>query len=104
MINSLAPGPHEILDVAGGTGSSSDLIALSISERFPPGDVAIRFLDYVKAKFSSISNTSVMLVDINPAMLEIGVEKARRAGYGKSTRIPFLLRKLTPPLVKFGRL
>ncbi|KAI9207712.1 UbiE/COQ5 methyltransferase [Polychytrium aggregatum] len=71
FINTLAPGPDtKLLDVAGGTG-----------------DIAFRFLDYIKRVHGSIGNASVTVVDINPAMLEVGKERATQFGYGNIPQI-----------------
>jgi 2-methoxy-6-polyprenyl-1,4-benzoquinol methylase len=58
FIKQLDPGPNtKLLDVAGGTG-----------------DVALMFLDHLKQRSYP---GSVTVVDINPAMLEIGQKKAQ---------------------------
>ncbi|KAJ3171825.1 2-hexaprenyl-6-methoxy-1,4-benzoquinone methyltransferase [Irineochytrium annulatum] len=56
FINTLAPGPDtQLLDVAGGTG-----------------DIAFRFLDYVREAHGTGQPANVTVIDINPAMLEVG--------------------------------
>ncbi|KAJ3081769.1 2-hexaprenyl-6-methoxy-1,4-benzoquinone methyltransferase [Quaeritorhiza haematococci] len=65
FMRTLAPGPTtKLLDVAGGTG-----------------DIAFRFLEYVKAAHGDRSNANVTVVDINPAMLKVGEERAKQFGY-----------------------
>ncbi|KAJ3043306.1 2-hexaprenyl-6-methoxy-1,4-benzoquinone methyltransferase [Rhizophlyctis rosea] len=77
FIRTLAPGPNtELLDVAGGTGI------------FDTRDIAFRFLDYVKNTHGS-SNAKVTVVDINPAMLEVGKERTAEFGYKNSPQISF---------------
>ncbi|KAJ3130053.1 2-hexaprenyl-6-methoxy-1,4-benzoquinone methyltransferase [Nowakowskiella sp. JEL0407] len=59
-INKLSPTRDtKLLDVAGGTG-----------------DIAFRFLNYVKRLYGPMHDASVMVVDINPAMLEVGKVRA----------------------------
>ncbi|KAJ3333782.1 2-hexaprenyl-6-methoxy-1,4-benzoquinone methyltransferase [Blyttiomyces sp. JEL0837] len=61
----LSPGPQtELVDVAGGTG-----------------DIAFRFLDHVKAMHGPNNSAKVTVVDINPAMLEVGKERAAKMNY-----------------------
>ena len=60
LIQTLAPGPGtNLLDVAGGTG-----------------DIAFRFLNYVKNMHSS-NDARVQVVDINPSMLDVGRSRAQ---------------------------
>ncbi len=56
-----SPGTH-LLDVAGGTG-----------------DIAFRFLDRLG---SSGETSRATICDINPEMLSVGVDRARRRGFG----------------------
>ncbi|KAI9007327.1 UbiE/COQ5 methyltransferase [Gaertneriomyces semiglobifer] len=73
FIRQLAPGPDtHLLDVAGGTG-----------------DIAFRFLDYTKNTHGSAANAKVTVVDINPAMLEVGKQRAPEFGYGNASNIDF---------------
>lgn len=53
----------KLLDVAGGTG-----------------DIAFRFLDRVKSTQGTLGDCHVTVLDINPAMLEVGKKKARDMG------------------------
>ncbi|KXS09589.1 ubiquinone/menaquinone [Gonapodya prolifera JEL478] len=65
FIRTLAPSPTtKLLDVAGGTG-----------------DIAFRFLDYVKTANGGLGNASVTVLDINPSMLEVGKKRAATNGY-----------------------
>jgi 2-methoxy-6-polyprenyl-1,4-benzoquinol methylase len=68
FIRSLAPDRDmQLLDVAGGTG-----------------DIAFRFLDYVRAVYGSEASTaSVSVVDINPSMLKVGIQRAEKLGYSQ---------------------
>ncbi|TPX65207.1 demethylmenaquinone methyltransferase [Spizellomyces sp. 'palustris'] len=64
FIRTLAPGPTtKLLDVAGGTG-----------------DIAFRFLDYISATHPNPS-PHVTLLDINPAMLAVGQQRAQQLGH-----------------------
>jgi ubiquinone/menaquinone biosynthesis C-methylase UbiE len=45
------------------------------------GDIAFRFLDHVKQKHGPNNTASVTVLDINPSMLQVGVERASRFGY-----------------------
>ncbi|KAJ3278002.1 2-hexaprenyl-6-methoxy-1,4-benzoquinone methyltransferase [Borealophlyctis nickersoniae] len=73
FIRTLAPGPKtELLDVAGGTG-----------------DIAFRFLDYARNLYGAASQAKVTVVDINPAMLEVGKQRAPQFGYRDSPQISF---------------
>ncbi|KAJ1559821.1 hypothetical protein HK405_009215, partial [Cladochytrium tenue] len=56
----------QLLDLAGGTG-----------------DVAFRFLDSAASRYGAAASASVRVVDINPAMLAVGQERAERLGYAK---------------------
>ncbi|KAL2916422.1 hypothetical protein HK105_204178 [Polyrhizophydium stewartii] len=65
FISSIAPSPTtQLLDVAGGTG-----------------DIAFRFLDYIKSRHGGLGSANVKVVDINPAMLQVGRERALKMGY-----------------------
>ncbi|KAJ1339548.1 ubiquinone/menaquinone biosynthesis C-methyltransferase UbiE [Batrachochytrium salamandrivorans] len=64
FINSLAPSPTKLIDVAGGTG-----------------DIAFRFLDSVKRNHGGVGQAQVTVLDINPAMLQVGRERALKLGY-----------------------
>ncbi|KAJ3342096.1 hypothetical protein HDU93_003312 [Gonapodya sp. JEL0774] len=69
FIRTLAPSPTtKLLDVAGGTG-----------------DIAFRFLNYVRAANGGIGNASVTVLDINPSMLEVGKKRAVVNGYGANS-------------------
>ncbi|KAJ3127131.1 2-hexaprenyl-6-methoxy-1,4-benzoquinone methyltransferase [Physocladia obscura] len=73
LIQTLNPGPNvKLLDVAGGTG-----------------DIAFRFLDYCKKVYGANNTASVTVVDINPAMLEVGKERSKRFGFADSGKIFF---------------
>ncbi|KAI8919394.1 ubiquinone/menaquinone biosynthesis methyltransferase ubiE [Powellomyces hirtus] len=73
-IRTLAPGPDTtLLDVAGGTG-----------------DIAFRFLDYVKSQHGSMGGAKVTVVDINPAMLEVGKKRAVQLGHSDPERLSFM--------------
>ncbi|KAJ3112753.1 2-hexaprenyl-6-methoxy-1,4-benzoquinone methyltransferase [Phlyctochytrium bullatum] len=73
FIRKLSPGPTtKLLDVAGGTG-----------------DIAFRFLDYVRAAYGPANQASVQVVDINPAMLEVGERRASELGYLSTGQISF---------------
>ncbi|TPX35233.1 demethylmenaquinone methyltransferase [Synchytrium microbalum] len=73
FIRTLAPGPDtNLLDVAGGTG-----------------DIAFRFLDYVKNIHGLNHDAHVTVLDINPAMLAVGQERARTLGFSDEKRIRF---------------
>ncbi|TPX49469.1 demethylmenaquinone methyltransferase [Synchytrium endobioticum] len=74
FMRTLAPGKDtNLLDVAGGTG-----------------DIAFRFLDYVKAIHGLHNSARVTVLDINPAMLQVGQDRARIAGHTDETRIRFM--------------
>ncbi|KAI9135907.1 ubiE/COQ5 methyltransferase family-domain-containing protein [Paraphysoderma sedebokerense] len=61
----LAPGPStKLLDVAGGTG-----------------DIALRFLDYVRSHYGGLKSANVTVLDINPAMLEVGKQRFSKLGF-----------------------
>lgn len=60
-----------LLDVAGGTG-----------------DIAFRFLDEVRRTQGGLGTSHVTVVDINPAMLEVGKEKAKNMGLENSEIAP----------------
>eukprot|EP00842_Homolaphlyctis_polyrhiza_P005272 jgi/Hompol1/5746/HPOL_004673-RA len=65
FINTLAPSQTtKLVDVAGGTG-----------------DIAFRFLDYIKRKHGSYGDAHVTVIDINPAMLEVGKRRAATFGF-----------------------
>ncbi|KAJ3106397.1 2-hexaprenyl-6-methoxy-1,4-benzoquinone methyltransferase [Phlyctochytrium planicorne] len=65
FVRTLSPSHNtKLLDVAGGTG-----------------DIAFRFLDYARAAYGPSHQASVKVVDINPAMLEVGRKRASSLGY-----------------------
>ncbi|KAH9259840.1 hypothetical protein BASA82_001223, partial [Batrachochytrium salamandrivorans] len=65
FINSLSPSPTtKLLDVAGGTG-----------------DIAFRFLENIKRRHGGIGEAQVTVMDINPAMLQVGRERAIKFGF-----------------------
>ncbi|KAL7752637.1 hypothetical protein RI367_001639 [Sorochytrium milnesiophthora] len=69
FIEKLAPGPDtRLLDVAGGTG-----------------DIALRFLQTIDAQHGGLGNAHVTVLDINPAMLEVGKERFAKLGLGDDT-------------------
>ncbi|KAI8820136.1 ubiE/COQ5 methyltransferase family-domain-containing protein [Fimicolochytrium jonesii] len=70
----ISPGRDtQLLDVAGGTG-----------------DIAFRFLDYIKATYrGDMGSASVAVVDINPEMLKVGRERAKKLGWDDPTRLTF---------------
>ncbi|KAI9352464.1 UbiE/COQ5 methyltransferase, partial [Zopfochytrium polystomum] len=73
FVRALAPGPDmQLLDVAGGTG-----------------DIAFRFLDHVKAAYGANHAANVTVVDINPDMLKVGMQRAEKLGYMQTGRITF---------------
>ncbi|KAI9352473.1 UbiE/COQ5 methyltransferase [Zopfochytrium polystomum] len=73
FVRALAPGPDmQLLDVAGGTG-----------------DIAFRFLDHVKAAYGANHAANVTVVDINPNMLKVGMQRAEKLGYMQTGRITF---------------
>lgn len=84
FINNLNPQQGmKLLDVAGGTG-----------------DIAFRFLEYTKSKstppafaglLSPNRSSSVVVCDINPNMLNVGAERARKFGY-----VPAKAEHITP--------
>lgn len=58
---------QKLLDVAGGTG-----------------DIAFRYIDYIKKHKSSEAEqqkSSVTILDINQHMLDVGIDRAERLGY-----------------------
>ena len=70
FIRSLAPDRDmQLLDVAGGTG-----------------DIAFRFLDFVRGAYGTThdGSASVTVVDINPSMLKVGMQRADKLGYAQS--------------------
>ncbi|KAJ3058679.1 2-hexaprenyl-6-methoxy-1,4-benzoquinone methyltransferase, partial [Podochytrium sp. JEL0797] len=62
----------KLLDVAGGTG-----------------DIAFRFLDHVRKTHGVTNEAEVIVVDINPAMLEVGKERSKALGYTDTGKITF---------------
>ncbi|KAJ3171485.1 2-hexaprenyl-6-methoxy-1,4-benzoquinone methyltransferase [Geranomyces variabilis] len=75
-MRTLAPSSTtQHLDVAGGTG-----------------DIAFRFLDHVRGVTpgGGLGTAKVTVVDINPAMLEVGKRRALDLGYRDSTHLEFL--------------
>eukprot|EP01135_Chromosphaera_perkinsii_P003091 Nk52_evm38s234 gene=Nk52_evmTU38s234 len=62
-----------LLDVAGGTG-----------------DITFRFLDYRNSKGEKNMNSNATVLDINPAMLEVGKKRAPSFGYGGDSRITWV--------------
>ncbi|KAJ3016603.1 2-hexaprenyl-6-methoxy-1,4-benzoquinone methyltransferase [Thoreauomyces humboldtii] len=72
-MRTLAPGPDtHLLDVAGGTG-----------------DIAFRFLDHVRSTHGTLGTAKVTVVDINPAMLEVGKRRSIGLGYTGQDVIEF---------------
>ncbi|KAI8621071.1 ubiE/COQ5 methyltransferase family-domain-containing protein [Chytriomyces sp. MP71] len=72
-IHALNPGNStRLLDVAGGTG-----------------DIAFRFLDATRKKYGQNNDASVTVVDINPAMLEVGKQRSEALGYTATGKISF---------------
>jgi hypothetical protein len=55
------------------------------------GDIAFRFLDRVRseAKYSSNYSAHVTVADINPDMLRVGQERAKKLGYFDCTATAF---------------
>ena len=45
------------------------------------GDIAFRFLDSVKRNHGGVGQAQVTVLDINPAMLQVGRERALKLGY-----------------------
>ncbi|RKO86575.1 ubiE/COQ5 methyltransferase family-domain-containing protein [Blyttiomyces helicus] len=73
LIRTIAPGRDtSLLDVAGGTG-----------------DISFRFLENVRETYGTSAGASVRVVDINPAMLEVGRERAKALGYGGASNVTF---------------
>ncbi|KAJ3371797.1 2-hexaprenyl-6-methoxy-1,4-benzoquinone methyltransferase [Kappamyces sp. JEL0680] len=65
FIKRLSPTPDmKLLDVAGGTG-----------------DIAFRFVESIQKEYGVRADGNVRLVDINPAMLQVGQERAAKRGY-----------------------
>ena len=62
---------YKILDVAGGTGDVAFRIADRLQRRMPPANM----------KGYQPPPSEVVVFDINPAMLEVGKERAQRYGY-----------------------
>ncbi|KAJ3393470.1 2-hexaprenyl-6-methoxy-1,4-benzoquinone methyltransferase [Entophlyctis sp. JEL0112] len=73
LIQTINPSSDaKLLDVAGGTG-----------------DIAFRFLNHCNAKYGPTHSASVRVVDINPAMLEVGKQRSKAIGLGDSDKISF---------------
>ncbi|KAJ3158857.1 2-hexaprenyl-6-methoxy-1,4-benzoquinone methyltransferase [Geranomyces michiganensis] len=75
-MRTLAPSSTtQHLDVAGGTG-----------------DIAFRFLDHVRGVTpdKGLGTAKVTVVDINPAMLEVGKRRAVELGYRDTSHLEFL--------------
>ncbi|KAI9350089.1 UbiE/COQ5 methyltransferase [Obelidium mucronatum] len=73
LLNVLNPARDtKLLDVAGGTG-----------------DIAFRFLDHVRKTHGPNNDASVTVVDINPAMLEVGMQRSKAMGYTDTGKISF---------------
>ncbi|KAJ3024703.1 UNVERIFIED_CONTAM: 2-hexaprenyl-6-methoxy-1,4-benzoquinone methyltransferase [Siphonaria sp. JEL0065] len=53
------------------------------------GDIAFRFLDHVRKTHGINNEASVTVVDINPAMLEVGKQRSKALGYTDTGKIDF---------------
>ena len=72
LVDMLAPRPSwKHIDVAGGTGDVAFRIADRLQRRMPPANM----------KSYQPPPSEVVVFDINPAMLEVGKERAQRYGY-----------------------
>ncbi|KAG9303902.1 hypothetical protein G9A89_005812 [Geosiphon pyriformis] len=72
LIRNLAPGPGtKLLDVAGGTG-----------------DIGLGFLNYCQ-KIHGDSSAQVVVLDINPKMLEVGKQRFAKTSYITNSQVSF---------------
>eukprot|EP00026_Physarum_polycephalum_P011000 Phypoly_transcript_11191.p1 GENE.Phypoly_transcript_11191~~Phypoly_transcript_11191.p1 ORF type:complete len:388 (+),score=96.16 Phypoly_transcript_11191:40-1203(+) len=87
FVNTLHPTPGStILDVAGGTGDIAFRCVEAIRKSpdfFPRRAADPAATPAAKSPFSDVSK--VVVLDINPSMLEVGKERAKEKGYDKLT-------------------
>jgi ubiquinone/menaquinone biosynthesis C-methylase UbiE len=86
FVAKIAPNPYmKLLDVAGGTGyvftAVHRRLILNASALLLDRDIAFRFQEFNQREFGVAVDENIRLVDINPAMLEVGRQRASARGY-----------------------